>query len=137
MSAIAMPTHCETYERSAALRHLAEGRVVVLGGGGAAPFFTTDTTAALRAAELGCEAILKATNVDGVYSDDPKRNKAATRYERLTHAEALRLDLKIMDATAFALARETRMPIIVFSIHAPGAIAAAIAGKGAATHVVP
>jgi uridylate kinase len=137
MSAIAMPTHCETYERNAALRHLAEGRVVVLGGGGAAPFFTTDTTAALRAAELGCTAIYKATNVDGVYSDDPKRNPAAVRYETISHAEALARGLKVMDSTAFALAQDTRMPIIVFAIQGPRAIAEAVAGRGRFTRVEP
>jgi uridylate kinase len=137
MSAIAMPTHCETYERGAALRHLDEGRVIVLGGGGASPFFTTDTTAALRAAELGSDAILKATKVDGVYTADPKADPNAQRYDQLTHAEALLRDLKVMDATAFALARETGMPIIVFSIQEPGAISAVLSGRGRATRVVP
>lgn len=137
LSAIAMPTHCETYERGAALRYLSEGRVVVLGGGGAAPFFTTDTTAALRAAELACEAVYKATNVDGVYTADPKKDPSATRYERLTHAEALARDLGVMDQTAFALARATRMPIIVFSILESGSISAVLAGRGRSTEVVP
>jgi uridylate kinase len=135
MSALAMPQVCETYERGRALRHLADGRILLLAGGTANPFFTTDTTAVLRAAELDCGAVLKATNVDGVYSADPKTNTDAVRYERLTHAEAIARDLKIMDATAFALARENRMPIIVFSIREPGAIAAVLQGRGRATVV--
>jgi uridylate kinase len=116
LSAIAMPQICETYERGRAQRLLDDGKVVMLAGGTANPFFTTDTTAVLRAAELGCGAVLKATNVDGVYSADPKKDKSAKRYDRLTHGEALARDLKVMDATAFALARENQMPIIVFSI---------------------
>jgi uridylate kinase len=135
MSAIAMPQICETYERGKALRHLDDGKVVMLAGGTANPFFTTDTTAVLRAAELGCGAVLKATNVDGVYSADPKKDKSAKRYDRLTHGEALARDLKVMDATAFALARENQMPIIVFSIREPGAIASTLKGQGRATIV--
>jgi uridylate kinase len=135
MSALSMPQVCETYERQRALRHLEENRVVVFAGGTGNPFFTTDTTAVLRAAEMGCDAVLKATNVDGVYSADPKTDPAATRYERLGHDEAIRRELKVMDATAFALARENRMPIIVFSIREPGAIAAVLDGKGRATTV--
>jgi uridylate kinase len=135
MSALSMPQVCETYERQRALRHLEDSRVVVFAGGTGNPFFTTDTTAVLRAAEMGCDAVLKATNVDGVYSADPKKDPAATRYDRLTHEEAIRRELKVMDATAFALARENRMPIIVFSIREPGAIAAVLDGKGRATFV--
>ncbi len=135
MSAIAMPQVCETYERARAVRHLESGRIVLLGGGTGNPFFTTDTTAVLRGCELDCGAILKATNVDGVYSADPKKDPKATRYERLSHAEAIQRDLKVMDATAFALARENRMPIIVFSIAEPGAIAAALSGEGRSTVV--
>jgi len=135
MSALSMPQVCETYERQRALRHLEDNRVVVFAGGTGNPFFTTDTTAVLRAAEMGCDAVLKATNVDGVYSADPKTNPSATRYERLAHDEAIRRELKVMDATAFALARENRMPIIVFSIREPGAIAAVLDGKGRATTV--
>lgn len=135
MSALTMPQVCETYERARALRHLEEGRVIVFAGGTGNPFFTTDTTAVLRAAEMGCEAVLKATNVDGVYSADPKKDKNAVRYDRLTHQEALDRDLKVMDATAFALARENRMPIIVFSIQSAGAIEAVLLGKGRATIV--
>ncbi|HXF88429.1 MAG TPA: UMP kinase [Xanthobacteraceae bacterium] len=135
MSALTMPQVCETYERARALRHLEEGRVIVFAGGTGNPFFTTDTTAVLRAAEMGCEAVLKATNVDGVYSADPKKDANAVRYDRLTHQEALDRDLKVMDATAFALARENRMPIIVFSILSAGAIEAVLLGKGRATVV--
>ena len=104
-------------------------------GGTGNPFFTTDTTAVLRAAEMVCDAVLKATNVDGIYSADPKKDPTAQRYDRLTHQEALDRDLKVMDATAFALARENRMPIIVFSIQVPGAIEAVLRGDGRATLV--
>jgi uridylate kinase len=135
MSALAMPQVCETYERQRALRHFDDGRVVVFAGGTGNPFFTTDTTAVLRAAEMDCDAVLKATNVDGIYSADPKIDPTAQRYDRLTHQEALDRDLKVMDATAFALARENRMPIIVFSIQAPGAIEAVLRGEGRATLV--
>jgi uridylate kinase len=135
MSALAMPEICETYERRQALRHLDGGRVVLLAGGTGNPFFTTDTTAVLRAAELGGEAVLKATDVDGVYSADPKKDPAAKRYDRLSHQEAIERDLKVMDATAFALARENRMPIIVFSIRNKGAIESVLRGEGHATVV--
>jgi uridylate kinase len=135
MSALAMPQVCETYERQRALRHFEEERVVVFAGGTGNPFFTTDTTAVLRAAEMDCDAVLKATDVDGVYSSDPKKDPNAKRYGRLTHREALDRDLKVMDAAAFALARENGMPIIVFSIRVPGAIEAVLRGKGRATIV--
>ena len=135
MSALNMPQVCETYERQRALRHLDEGRIVVFAGGTGNPFFTTDTTAVLRAAEIDAQAVLKATNVDGVYSADPKTDQAATRFERLTHDEAIKRNLKVMDAAAFALARENRIPIIVFSIAARGAIEAVLRGKGRSTIV--
>ena len=135
MSALNMPQVCETYERQRALRHLEDNRVVVFAGGTGNPFFTTDTTAVLRAAEMGCDAVLKATNVDGVYSADPKKVPNAERFERLSHQEAFERELKVMDSTAFALARENRMPIIVFSIRDPGAVAAVLSGKGRATFV--
>ena len=112
-----------------------DDRVVVFAGGTGNPFFTTDTTAVLRAAEMGCDAVLKATNVDGVYTADPKKDPSAQRYERLTHHEAFTRELKVMDATAFALARENRMPIIVFSILEPGAIQAVLGGTARATVV--
>jgi uridylate kinase len=135
MSALAMPEICETYERRRAARHLDEGRVVLLAAGTGNPFFTTDTTAVLRAAEIGAEAVLKATAVDGVYSADPKRDKSARRYDRLTHQEAIERNLKVMDTTAFALARESGMPIIVFSIYEEGAITAVLRGEGRSTLV--
>jgi uridylate kinase len=135
LSALAMPEICETYERRRALRHLGAGRMVLLAGGTGNPFFTTDTTAVLRAAEIGAQAVLKATDVDGVYSADPKTDKNAKRYDRLTHQEAIERNLKVMDATAFALARENRMPIIVFSIRDKGAIEAVLRGEGRVTVV--
>src|SRR6266516_991936 len=135
MSALGMPQIYESYARRRALRHIEQGRVLLLEGGTGNPFFTTDTTAVLRAAELGAEAVLKATDVDGVYSADPKQDRAAKRYDRLTHQEALERNLKVMDSTAFALARANRMPIIVFSIREKGAIAAVLRGEGRSTVV--
>ena len=135
MSALIMPQVCETYERQSALRHLENERIIVFAGGTGNPFFTTDTTAVLRAAEMECNAVLKATDVDGVYTADPKKDPAATRYERLGHQEALDRRLKIMDATAFALAQENRMPIIVFSIREQRAIENVLCGKGHFTTV--
>jgi uridylate kinase len=135
MSAAAMPEICETYERRRALRHLEADRLVLLAGGTGNPFFTTDTTAVLRAAEIGAEAVLKATDVDGIYSADPKKDKKATRYDRLTHQEAIERNLKVMDQTAFALAQENRMPIIVFSIRDQGAIEKVLRGDGQGTLV--
>jgi uridylate kinase len=135
MSALAMPEICETYERRRAQRHLAEKRIVLLAGGTGNPFFTTDTTAVLRAAEIGAGAVLKATNVDGVYSADPLKDKKAKRYDQLTHQEAIERRLKVMDATAFALAQENRIPIIVFSIRKKGAIEAVLRGEGRFTTV--
>jgi uridylate kinase len=137
LSAVPMPSVCESYSRQTALNHLDEGHIVLLAGGTGQPFFTTDTAAALRAAELHCEAIFKATNVDGVYDSDPKLNRNAKRFDQLTHDEALAKDLKVMDAAAFALAREAELPIIVFSIREPGAIVAAVRGEGRSTVVVP
>jgi len=137
LSAIRMPSVCEPYSRQRALKHLSAGRIVVLAGGTGNPYFTTDTGATLRAAELRCEAVFKATGVDGVYDADPKRNPKAKRFEKLSHDEALARDLKVMDASAFALAREAGLPIIVFSIREKGAISAAIRGEGKATTVAP
>jgi len=135
LSALAMTAVCETYNRKRAVKNLGKGRIVLLAAGTGNPFFTTDTTAVLRAAELECQAVLKATNVDGVYTADPKKDPKATRYDRLSHQEALEKDLKVMDGAAFALARENRMPIIVFSVGEPGAIASVLRGKGRATVV--
>ena len=137
MSAVSMPTICETYARQPALHHLDKGQVVVLAGGTGNPFFTTDTAAVLRAAELRCDAVLKATQVDGVYSADPNRDPTATRYDRLTHDEAIARDLKVMDTAAFALARESRLSIVVGSVHPPSSITAILTGHAASTLVVP
>lgn len=137
LSAVPMPSVCESFSRRAALHHLAKGRVVIAAGGTGNPFFTTDTGAVLRAAELSADAVLKATQVDGVYTADPKRDPSATRYERLTHDEAIAKNLAVMDTAAFALARENKIPIIVFSIAEAGAIAAALAGTSRATLVAP
>jgi uridylate kinase len=135
LSALAMPSVCETYNRKRAMKNLDKGRVVLLAAGTGNPFFTTDTTAVLRAAELDAKAVLKATNVDGVYSADPKKDPKAKRYDKLSHQEAIEKNLRVMDSTAFALARENHMPIIVFSIAEKGAIEAVLRGKGRATVV--
>jgi uridylate kinase len=137
LSADPMPSLCRSYNQPDADRYLSEGYVVVLGGGTGQPFFTTDTAAALRAAELDCAAVLKATNVDGVYTADPRKNPDAKRYERLTHDEAIEKQLGVMDTAAFALARENALPIIVFAIQGKDAISSVLTGKGKATHVVP
>jgi uridylate kinase len=137
MAAVSMPTICETYARQPALHHLDKGQVVVLAGGTGNPFFTTDTAAVLRAAELRCDAVLKATQVDGVYSADPKKDPSAIRYDRITHDEAIAKDLKVMDTAAFALARESRLPIIVGSVHAPSSITAILKGEVRSTVVAP
>ncbi|MBV9238995.1 MAG: UMP kinase [Xanthobacteraceae bacterium] len=135
LSALEMPQVCELYTRQRANKHLAEGRIVLFAGGTGNPYFTTDTTAVLRAAEMGCDSVLKATNVDGVYSADPKRDSNAKRFDALTHQEAIARDLRVMDMTAFALARENHMPIIVFSIRDAGAVTAVLRGEGRATRV--
>jgi uridylate kinase len=137
LSAVPMPSVCQPYSRQATLHHLSKGRICVLAGGTGNPFFTTDTGAVLRAAELSCDAVMKATQVDGVYSADPKRDASATRFDRLTHDEAIRRNLAVMDTAAFALARENRIPIIVFSIAVEGAIRAALEGSGVFTLVTP
>jgi uridylate kinase len=135
LSAISMPQVCESYSRQRAIKHFAEGHIVLFAGGTGNPYFTTDTTAVLRGVEMRCDAVLKATNVDGVYSADPKKDPKATRYEKLSHSEAIARDLKVMDATAFALARENLMPIIVFSVGDAGAVEAVLRGGGRSTTV--
>jgi uridylate kinase len=135
LSAIPMPTVCEAYIRDKALDHLDKGRVVIFAGGTGNPFFTTDTAAALRAAEMGCDALLKATQVDGVYSADPEKTPNARRYDRLTYDDVLKQDLRIMDGAAIALARDNRIPIIVFSIKSQGGLAAVLQGKGSSTTI--
>jgi uridylate kinase len=137
MSAVSMPTICETYARQPALHHLDKGQVILLAGGTGNPFFTTDTSAVLRAAELRCDAVLKATQVDGVYSADPKKDPTAVRFDRLTHDEAIARDLKVMDTAAFALARESGLPIIVGSVHAPSSVTAILNGSAPSTVVAP
>jgi uridylate kinase len=135
LSALAMPAVCEQYNRKRAIKNLAKGRVVLLAAGTGNPFFTTDTTAVLRAAELDCQAVLKATNVDGVYTADPKKDPSAKRYERVSHQEAIEKDLRVMDGAAFALARENRLPIIVFSMADKGAVGQVLRGEGRSTLV--
>jgi uridylate kinase len=135
LCALAMPQVCELFTRKAALRYLSEGRIVLFAGGTGNPFYTTDTTAVLRASEIGAQAVLKATNVDGVYSADPKLDKNAKRFERLSHSQAIQGGYKVMDATAFALARENSLPIIVFSIAESGSIGAILDGTGNGTIV--
>jgi uridylate kinase len=130
LSAIPMQTICEPYIRRRAARHMERGRVVICAAGSGNPYFTTDTAAALRAAELRCDALLKGTQVDGVYSSDPVADPEATRYESLSYAQVLRDDLKVMDASAISLARENEIPILVFSIHSAGAIADVVCGSG-------
>ena len=132
-SAIPMQSVCEPYIRRRAQRHLEKGRIVIFAAGTGNPFFTTDTAAALRAAEMGCDALLKGTSVDGVYTADPKRDVTARRYDRLTYLEVLAQDLRVMDASAISLMRENAIPIIVFSIRRPGALVDVLAGRGVHT----
>jgi uridylate kinase len=133
LSAIPMPTVCESYVRAKALHHLDEGRVVIFAAGTGNPFFTTDTTAALRAIEMNCDIVAKATKVDGVYSADPKLEPSAIRYDRLTYAEVLARDLKVMDGAAIALARDNDLPVIVFSIEEAGHLLKVLRGEARAT----
>jgi uridylate kinase len=136
-SALRIDQVVEPYIRPKAIRYLEEGKVVVFAAGTGNPFFTTDTAAALRGAEIGAEVVLKATKVDGIYSADPARDPSATRYASLTFNEAISKDLKVMDATAFALCRDQRLPIRVLSIFKPGALLAAVRGEqeGTLVHV--
>jgi uridylate kinase len=129
-SAISMQSVCEPYIRRRALRHLEKGRVVIFGAGTGNPFFTTDTAAALRASEMGCDALLKATKVDGVYSADPHKERDAMRYDRLSYLDVLSRDLQVMDAAAISLARENGIPILVFSIQNDGGFADVVKGQG-------
>ena len=125
-----MTTVCEPYIRRRAIRHMEKGRVVIFAAGTGNPFFTTDTAAALRAAEMNCKALMKGTQVNGVYSADPKTDPSAKRFDELTYRQVLTKDLKVMDASAISLARENDIPIVVFSIHTPGAFAEAVKGQG-------
>ena len=132
-SAIPMQTVCEPYIRRKAVRHMEKGRVVIFAAGTGNPYFTTDTAAALRAAEMDCDALLKGTQVDGVYDSDPKTNPDAKRYETLDYHKVLTDDLRVMDAAAVTLMRENQIPIIVFSLHETGSFDAVMAGKGTCT----
>lgn len=135
MSAIAMPELCESFSQRQATSYMNAGKVVIFAGGTGNPFFTTDSAAALRAAEIGADALFKGTQVDGVYSADPRKDPNATRYERLSHAQVIRDGLAIMDTAAIALARENHIPIIVFSIHEEGGFNAILKGGGHCTIV--
>jgi uridylate kinase len=133
LSAIPMPTVCESYVRPKALHHVKAGRVVIFAAGTGNPFFTTDTAATLRAIEMDCQAVAKATQVDGVYDSDPRKNPNAKRYDKLGYAEVLSRDLKVMDGAAIALARDNGLPVIVFSINEPGNLLKVLRGEGRAT----
>jgi len=132
-SALDMPAVAEPLIRRRALRHLEKGRVVIFAAGVGAPFFTTDSGAALRAAEMGCDVLLKGTSVDGVYSADPKKNPNATRYDTLTYTDVLAKDLRVMDASAIAMMRDAKIPIVVFSIREEGSFQRVLDGEGAFT----
>jgi len=134
-SALNIEQVVEPYIRGKAIRYLEEGKVVIFAAGTGNPFFTTDTAAALRASEVGAEIVLKATKVDGVYTSDPKKDPAAKRYDRVSFDEAIRRDLKVMDATALALCRDQRLPVNVFSIFRSGALARVVAGENEGTLV--
>jgi uridylate kinase len=130
-----MSSVCEPYIRRRALRHIEKGRIVLFAAGTGNPYFTTDTAAALRAAEMGCDALFKGTSVDGVYDADPKKVAGAKRYEKLAFNKVLGDDLKVMDAAAVALCRDNGIPIVVFNIRQPGNLAEVLAGRGTATIV--
>ena len=133
LSAIPMSAICEPYVRRRAIRHMEKGRVVIFGAGTGNPFFTTDTAAALRAAEMNCDALLKGTQVNGVYSADPKLHPEATRYDKLSYMDVLRNDLKVMDASAITLSRDSGIPILVFSILEKGEFGRVLNGEGMST----
>ena len=135
LSAIAMPQICESFSQRKAVGYISQGKVVIFAGGTGNPFFTTDSAAALRAAEIGADVLLKATQVDGIYSADPKKDPNATRYDRLTHEEVIRKGLAVMDTTAITLARENHIPIIVYSISEKGGLANVLNGTGRYTVV--
>ena len=134
-SALTISAVCEPYIRRRATRHLEKGRVVIFAAGTGNPFFTTDTAAALRASEMNCQALLKGTKVDGVYSDDPEQNKNAKRYDRVSYMQVLTDDLRVMDASAIALSRENNIPILVFSIETPGEFERVVKHEGRFTIV--
>ena len=134
-SALSMQQIAETYARPKAIQYLEEGKVVIFAAGTGNPFFTTDTAASLRGAEMNCDIMLKATNVDGVYTADPKKDPSATRYQTITFDEALNKNLKVMDATAFALCREQKLNIVVFGIAKEGALKRVVVGEDEGTLV--
>ena len=134
-SAIPMTTVCEPYIRRRAIRHMEKGRVVIFAAGTGNPFFTTDTAAALRAAEMGCDALFKGTGVDGVYDSDPRANAQAERFEALDYMDVLARDLKVMDASAVTLMRDNQIPIVVFNIREQGRLARVLDGDGVCTVV--
>ena len=134
-SALTISAVCEPYIRRRATRHLEKGRVVIFAAGTGNPFFTTDTAAALRASEMNCQALLKGTRVDGVYSDDPEKNKDAKRFDRVRYMQVLTDDLRVMDASAIALSRENNIPILVFSIETPGEFERVVKHEGRFTIV--
>ena len=135
VSAIPMDQVCEPYIRRRAVRHLEKKRVVIFAAGTGNPYFTTDTAATLRASEMACEAIFKGTQVDGIYDKDPKRHSYAVRYDAVTYDEVLQKRLKVMDASAIALARDNNLPIIVFSLDEPGGFRGILSGNGIYTKV--
>jgi len=132
-SAIPMMSVCEPYIRRRAIRHMERGRIVIFAAGTGNPFFTTDTGAALRAAEMGCDALLKGTQVDGVYSADPKKDPSARRYDRLSYGKVLADDLRVMDASAVAMMRDNNIPIIVYSNQVSGTLQNVLTGNGVCT----
>jgi len=136
LSAIPMATICEPYIRRRAQRHMEKGRVVIFAAGTGNPFFTTDTAAALRAIEMGCDALFKGTQVDGVYSADPRKDPDAVRHDELTYLEVLSRDLNVMDAAAISISRENDLPIIVFNIHEAGAFQQVMRGEGLFTRII-
>ncbi|MBI0016503.1 MULTISPECIES: UMP kinase [unclassified Commensalibacter] len=136
MSAIDIPQIAENYVRNKAISHIKQGRVVIFAAGTGNPYFTTDTAAALRAIEMGCDIMLKGTQVDGVYDSDPKNNPDAKRYDTITYSEALIKELNIMDATAFSLAQDNKLPMIVFNVHKEGNFENVLLGNGVCTRVV-
>ncbi len=135
LSALAMDEVCEPFSQRAAKNHMANGKVVIFAGGTGNPFFTTDTAAALRACEMGCDALLKATQVDGIYSSDPKKDPSAERFDTITHAEVLERGLEVMDAAAVSLTKDAKIPVVVFSLEDAGGFAKMLKGEGRSTTV--